>query len=76
MNANPAVTSARAQRLLNNSPCARELEATLCCFFMIDIPDRDELERQCLRGRSSPAIGSLRYASATKGCDPTMAARN
>src|SRR5450631_1685153 len=32
--------------------------------------------RQCLRGRSSPAIGSLRRDWAAKGCDPTMAARN
>src|ERR1700755_2303525 len=44
MSANPAVPSARAQRLLSNSPCASELEATLCSCFMIVIPDCDELD--------------------------------
>src|SRR6266851_7641682 len=43
---------------------------------MIEIPDRGEGTRPCLRGRSSSAIGSLRRECAGKGCDPTMAASN
>src|ERR1700674_1608070 len=42
---------------------------------MIEVPDRHEGTRQCLRGRSSSAIGSLRRDGVGKGYDPTMAAR-
>jgi hypothetical protein len=43
---------------------------------MIDIPDRDELNEVTSQGPIITSHRSLRYASAGKGHDPTMAAQN
>jgi hypothetical protein len=55
------VPSARAQRLLSNSPCASELEATLCSWFMTVIPDCDELDE--IMPPQGPIITSHRFAA-------------